>query len=172
MINARRRILPARNATSSVSQGVLKSSPHLRGCNGPSSSGSLNEPHQSTDPSISGHLHQNAASSSAWEHQPSSISPHPSPPTTFYTNNHLQPYTSSTDPSAQSAALVGCVTTSQFLPYGLSGGGNPFNYHGSTDANILSRTFIDSKQFLDRGYPPAFESTQVLKREQAVESTL
>lgn len=173
MINARRRILPARNAAGSASQGCSKLSPHSGGCNLPSSSGSLNEHYQSTDPSISGHPPQNAASSSAWEHQPSSISPHPSPPTAFYTNQHLQPYTtSSADPSAQSGSLVGCVTTSQFLPYGLGGGGNPFNYHGSTDANILSRTFIDSKQFLDHSYPSALDRTQMLKREQAVEPTL
>lgn len=171
MINARRRILPARNA---ASLGCLKPSPHSRGCNLPTSSGSLNEHYQFADPSISGHPHQNAASSSsAWEHQPCSTPPQTSPPTTFYSNQHLQPYTtSSADSSAQSGSLVGCVTTSQFLPYGLNGGGNPFNYHGSTDSNILSRTFIDSKQFLGHSYPSTLERTQMLKREQAVEPPL
>lgn len=165
MINARRRILPPRGPNGVFRKPVsplMSSTPSTSPLNG----GDSHQAEHSARVS-SPHSNNTGLTQPSWNPTPVSISIHTSAPPPYYTTTSLPSYPS-TDPSPH-RETCGPIPTPEHAPaYGLSGGGNPFNYHGSTDANILSRSLIDSKPYLQPSYSPGLDS--MIKQEQMTES--
>jgi hypothetical protein len=103
-----------------------------------------------------------------WDPMPVSVSIQHGPiPSPYYSTSALEVHQISPNDSPHRGSLYGASISDPAPVYGFSGGGNTFNYHGSTDGNILSRSLIDSKPYLPQSYTSTIDHESI----HAVEST-